>query len=718
MPKSCHRVVEMKACGFPCPYPVLLATSSPTFFQGFVFVHMKSLEEASRAVTALDCSEMPHLSGAPATLAAAIWREDLYQALMSRENMRIYADSMRAASTWYEKQTKSGVSELQAKVPCRFFALGRGCIFGKNCGFSHNEGLPQQPPGAVDTHAGAAGPSFGGPPLPKPLAHAVRPIPAFEPGSGAASAGVAQLPYGHKRIPVLAHEEQSPTLTLVHKSEAQPGLGTQGSQRAAYAGNSVGVAAPWQPEHGSGVSEARASDRASSRLGTSNGRSAGHQQQPPRGGGPSKAADNLETRDGHSRVYSNAGNNARRSGYPNSAHSREGSVERYSDGGGGGGRRDDRYDRQGERSARGFQQGKDRSRGRGDSRCSPLSSISGPRGSPRRSSGDFQRRGVGRLPSRDSGRQRDRRESRSRRSENRENALERSSRKHHRDSGTRQQRRGSRSSSPRRHPRDDFGATKGRSATRREWAPREARDHDRLVPVGNGRRHRDASYSPRGRERRYDSDGAEFDLDGRRRKKRRNEQDDSRRRDMDHGRMGHSRSDDSDGGRGPFLGSGGGRRERNNVAHGWISSNSGAFSRDGDRRSFGGSLGGGHASHLSEKYRADDSRDRDGAAGGNRHDDDELFNQEFIRLESPPRPVQPKFFVTGAAPKTKTKFSVTIPPDLAGGLAQPTSPSGGRRGGRPARGRGRGRGRGGRSGNHRGGRPPRGFQHDDVEDLQ
>lgn len=687
---------------------------------------MKSIEEASRAVNGLDGKEVPHVSprvsdhsGAPIPpLTAAIWREDLYQALMSRENMRIYADSMRRASTWYEKQTKSGASEMQAKLmPCRFYALGRGCIFGKNCGFSHDDhlGNPQ---------SGAARPSFGGPPLPQPVAHPVLPSPAFDPGSDP-RAGVAQLPYRQARVPVLAHDgQQSPTLPFVPRNEAHlnPGPGIQRVPETAYAGNGVGVATPWQPEHGSGASKASAAGRASPHLSTSNGRSVDHQQQPARGGGPSKAVESSETRrDVGSRVYSKGGDKTHRRGYPNGAHNRDVSADGRTDGRGGNRRDDSRDGNRRGRSAHGRQHWRSRSRGRGDNR-----SISRPGSSPRRNSGDFQRRGAGRMSSRDAGRERERRDSRSRRSKSRGSSADRSSRKHRRDGSVRQQRRDSRSNSPRRHQRDEVGAMNGRSASRRERsasrrhrATRNDRNRNRVSPAGQGRRRRDASYSPRARERRYESDGGDFDLDGRRRKKSRTERDDSRGRGIDHGRR------DSDGDRGPFVGMAGGRHESDNVSHGhgWISSkNSGAFSRDGERRSFGvspdGGLNAGNASHPNERYRVDDSRGQHGAAEWN---DEDLWGQEFMQLEGPPAPDRTQFTVTDARRNLGT---LVVPPPVAaptesrGRKPEPkfsVTMDGTRRGGRTPRGRGRGRGRGGRSGNERGGRPPRGFQHDDEE---
>lgn len=692
-----------------------------------MFVHMKSIEEASRAVNALNGSVMPHVSpragdhpGAPSTpLTAAIWREDLYQALMSRENMRVYADSMRRASTWYEKQTKSGVPEMHMKqMSCRFYALGRGCIFGKNCGFSHDNHVPQRRPGAVNAQASAAGSNLGGPPLPNPVAHPVRPGPALEPGSDA-PAGGAQLPYGQARVPVLAHDVQSPVLAFPNRSEAHPnpGLGTQGVQETAYTRNGVGVATPWQPEHGTKAGEASAANRASPHLSTSNGRSVDHQQHPARGGGPSKAVESSETRrDGGSRAYSNGGDETRQRGYPNSSHSRDGSADGRSDGVGGGSRRDDSRDGNRGRSARGVQLGRNRSRGRGDAR-----SISRPGSSPRRNSGGFQRSGAGRMSSRDAGSERERRDSRSRRNESRGSTADRSSRKHRRDGSVRHQRRDSRSNSPRRHERDEVGAMRRRSASRRERAPRYDQHRDRVSPAGQRRRRRDASYSP-ARERRYESDSDDFDRDGQRKKKSRTERNDSRGRGI-----GHSRRNDSEGERGAFMGRMGARHEGNNIAHGhgWISSNnSGAFSRGGVRRSFGVSGEGddGNVSHLNERYRVDDSRGHNGLSEWN---DDDLWGQDSRQQESPPAHGDTQFVVTGleaqppvAAPiesrrrKPEPQFVVTMT-DIP--LGRPTSPPGGRRGGRSARGRGRGRGRGGRLGNERGGRSPRGFQHNDGE---
>lgn len=105
---------------------------------------MRSQEEAARAVAGLNKEVVPHVSeGRDTPLVAAVWSEEAYQALMAKDNMRRYADSMRKASTWYEKHKNTGFHGPAGPIPCRFFALGRGCMFGRNCVYGHD-----QPPDA------------------------------------------------------------------------------------------------------------------------------------------------------------------------------------------------------------------------------------------------------------------------------------------------------------------------------------------------------------------------------------------------------------------------------------------------------------------------------------------------------------------------------------------------------------------------------------------
>lgn len=113
--------------------------------KGFVLVHMRSPEEAARAELGLNTKVEPHVSGGHEPLLASVWNEQMYQLLMARESMRRYADSMRKASTWYEKNKNV---DFQGPNPmlCRFFALGRGCIFGRNCVFAHGPAPADPPP--------------------------------------------------------------------------------------------------------------------------------------------------------------------------------------------------------------------------------------------------------------------------------------------------------------------------------------------------------------------------------------------------------------------------------------------------------------------------------------------------------------------------------------------------------------------------------------------
>lgn len=97
---------------------------------------MRSPEEANRAVAGLDSRIEPHVSGGTEPLLATVWSDQTYQLLMQRDSMRRYADAIRKASTWYEKNKNIGFQGPNP-MPCRFFALGRGCIFGRNCIFAH-----------------------------------------------------------------------------------------------------------------------------------------------------------------------------------------------------------------------------------------------------------------------------------------------------------------------------------------------------------------------------------------------------------------------------------------------------------------------------------------------------------------------------------------------------------------------------------------------------
>lgn len=112
-----------------------------------MFVHMRSLDEAARAVAGLDGRVVQVVAkDANIPLRAAVWREEIYQALMARDNMRRYADSVRKASTWFEKH-KDSVFRPGDDIRCRFYAMGRGCIFGHSCVFRHEQPLPNGAPG-------------------------------------------------------------------------------------------------------------------------------------------------------------------------------------------------------------------------------------------------------------------------------------------------------------------------------------------------------------------------------------------------------------------------------------------------------------------------------------------------------------------------------------------------------------------------------------------
>lgn len=459
---------------------------------------MKSIEEALRAVAGLQDKIVPHVSPQvnnhagppPPRLVASIWREEHYLALMSKENMRAYADTMRKASTWYERQTKSGFMDTRGeRMPCRFFALGRGCIFGNACGFSHEMGPPPYPRGPANTHGSAGGPGFDQP-LPKP--QRLLPNPAFEPGPDA-RAGVPPLSYRQERIPVLALHGQSPTLTFVHRDEtdSRPGHGPQGGHKPAYAGNAVGVAMPWQPEHGAGTSGASLADRTSPHLGTSTG-SMVDRGQPNIGRDSSKVLGNSEPQHGPRRTFAAAranapeGNqNTRRSGYHDSSRGHEGSIN--GDRGGGGGRGGDGGSRREgsrtgseKRSPRSVQHGRSRSRERGGRRDRESSPVSSRSGSPRRSSGGFEKSGGSRVSVRDAGRQRGRDDSRRRKSESHESAADRGSRKQRRDSRSR------------RSKSHESTADRGSRKHRRENAGRRSKSHESAADRGSRKRPRNS----------------------------------------------------------------------------------------------------------------------------------------------------------------------------------------------------------------------------------
>lgn len=483
---------------------------------------MKSIEEASRAVAGLNGQVMPHVSPQvshpgppPPRLVAAIWREEHYLALMSKENMRAYADSMRKASTWYERQTKSGFLDARGeRMPCRFFALGRGCIFANNCGFSHEREPPPYVRGPVNTHSSAGGPGFG-PPLSKP--QRLLPSPAFEPGSDA-RVGVPPLSYRQERIPVLDEDGQSPALTFVRRDEVDARSGL----KAAYPGNAVGVAMPWQPEHGAGSGGASAADKISPHPVTSKRRSA-DREQPRIGRDSSKALGNSEPqRDEASRTFAAAranpqeGNeNNRGSGYPDNSRSRKGHAD--GDSGGGTGRGDDGRsvrdssrtgsDRRLQRGGRteavsGARDRKNRSRERGDRRDRLSSPVSSRSKSPRRSSGGFEKSGRSKVSARDSGRQRGRSNRRRDRSDSYESTADRRSRKQRRDSRSR--RSNSRENAGDRgawkHRRDGGGrrsnshggpADRGARNNRRDISGRRNQSHDSPADRGSRKYRRD-----------------------------------------------------------------------------------------------------------------------------------------------------------------------------------------------------------------------------------
>ena len=197
-----------------------------TCTQGFVFVHMKYLEEAERAVAGLSGELLPHISAGPnIPLFAEVWSEEMYQALMTRENMRTYADSMRKASTWYEKHKNAGFDgRTGASMTCRFFALGRGCVFGRNCVFIH-----EKPHGLMGNYLGSGAvarrtsldlPAV--PPTLPPRGHPVVPRARMDPGHF----NVRQM------IPADGNHEERPRLMFVQNGEqnSRPSTGPRRGQ--------------------------------------------------------------------------------------------------------------------------------------------------------------------------------------------------------------------------------------------------------------------------------------------------------------------------------------------------------------------------------------------------------------------------------------------------------------------------------------------------------
>ncbi|CAM9585342.1 unnamed protein product [Scytosiphon promiscuus] len=750
--------------------------------EGFVFVHMKSHDEASRAVAGLNGKVVPHVSpqasdrfaGPPLPLTAAIWREDQYQSLISRENMRVYADSMRRASTWYEKQTKSGFKDpLGARMPCRFFALGRGCIFGNNCGFTHEQ-LLAHPAQAGNAHGGADGPGLN-PLATKPQ----RALPGPPYGQGPnARAGLAPPPFRQARVPVMAHHGQSPTLTFVDRNEVlrRPSPGAPGvhnpDRAGSYAGSGVGVAMPWQPEHEMvGGGSVGAADRASPHPRAGNGRNAEHppphhQQQQQRGEdhparpaeGPKQVRDTPGRMGAAPAAPALESEHARRNGYERNARGVDRSGGRSSGGGGGAGDSDDIGSDDAERgggkrgtgsrggggelSARDAPRGRSRNRDRSDRRESshvgpgahrslspspPTRKSRGRASGERRGSGDFEMSARGRQRGSARG------DSGGRRGRSRESAGFHGSRHDRRGVDSRHE-RDSRSNSRRRHLRGDISADRSRGARGGDAQPRRGHEsRDRISPARNGRR-RPRSASPGEQQRRYDSDREFADLDARRKKRLRRDEgarggDRGRREDSEEERGSFSRRGGG-GGSGSRRGS---RRDSDSVNHGWVSlsGNPGAFSRDGERRSFGISTHGGmNRSHSRDVPRRDSVYDVDRSLSRNGssqwYDDD--MHDGSVHDDVASRPIRTKFTVTArlgpvhlprVAPASSgrpaTKFSITMPPEMPG-AAGPVSPmSGVRRGGRPAKGRGKGERAPNRHDPARR-RPPRDLDDDYVED--
>lgn len=171
-----------------------------------------------RAVAGLSGKLVPHVTEQlDHKLSASVWSENAYQELMAKDNMRWYADSIRRASTWYEKHKNVGfVGPAGDPLPCNFFALGRGCMFGRNCVFRHDSAPPQHNTAGGSLVGIGVPPSMATPPPPlRPAGGLVRP------GTGRVTVGTAHnQPYSQLRVPVRSHHEQSPTLTFVPKGQA------------------------------------------------------------------------------------------------------------------------------------------------------------------------------------------------------------------------------------------------------------------------------------------------------------------------------------------------------------------------------------------------------------------------------------------------------------------------------------------------------------------
>lgn len=216
---------------------------------------MRSLEEAARAVDGLHGELLPHVSARPnVPLSASVKSEEVYQSIMAEDGRRQYADSMRKASTWYEKHKSSGYHNPAGEpLSCRFFDLGRGCIFGRNCRFFHDPARDParggQPVGGISSR----GDGVAQPPLLSQFPGAdirSRPVGvgAGPPGRGGA-ADTNPFPRGQPQQPQLPgfvvrgeHHEQSPTLTFVHSDDT--------IRRAGPAVAAAAAAGPNGPSHG------------------------------------------------------------------------------------------------------------------------------------------------------------------------------------------------------------------------------------------------------------------------------------------------------------------------------------------------------------------------------------------------------------------------------------------------------------------------------------
>lgn len=208
---------------------------------------MKYLEEAERAVVGLSGRLLPNVSaGRNVPLMAAVWREEMYQALMSRDNMRRYADSMRKASTWYEKH-KNLMFEGRAEgsVPCRFFALGRGCIFGNNCDFIHENCFQV---GVTRDALGRSAITNGAPPDPLVISSSMP--------SGRHEMMGGEHPAARHRVPVNDSRQEHPRDVFVQNDEqhSRPSTSIRGRQQPEPSGGmdvvpSAGVPGSWRSEH-------------------------------------------------------------------------------------------------------------------------------------------------------------------------------------------------------------------------------------------------------------------------------------------------------------------------------------------------------------------------------------------------------------------------------------------------------------------------------------